>query len=136
MTGACFEGSFRSSEFEAGGILAYAPKDTELHRISDEIEKIINQFYAIYLKVRHSGHYSHENCTNFEVSITDNEDNEIDSKAAADAEQELICLSKDLMKWIYRNLKKEYEYQNSDEQITESIVANDYNFTDDGEVWH
>ena len=135
-SGACFEGIFRSSELEAGGIRAYAPQDTELQRIADEIEKIINQFYLVALKVRHSGHYSHENCTDFTVSITDNEDNEVDSKEAADAEKNLIELSKSLMKWIYRNLEKEYEYQNTDEQIVENIEANDYNFTESGKVWH
>lgn len=133
--GACFEGTFRGSEFEAGGIKAYAPQDTELHRIANKIEKIINQFYSTALKVRHSGHYYHENCTNFEVSITDNQDNEIDTKAAADAEQELICLSKDLMKWIYRQLEREYEYQNADAQIDEAIIVNEYDFTVDGSKW-
>ena len=40
------------------------------------------------------------------------------------------------MKWIYRALEKEYEYQNADEQIGENIIANVYDFTEDGEVWH
>ena len=134
-SGACLEGAFRSSEFEAGGIRAYAPKDMELQRIADGIEAIINQFYAIYLKVKHSGHYSHGNCTDFTVSMTDNEDNEIDTKAAAEAEKNLITLSRDLMKWIYRNLEKEYEYQNADAQVDESILANEYDFTVEGERW-
>lgn len=134
-SGACFEGTFRGSEFEPGGIEKYAPQDKELHRIAAEIEKIINQFYAIYLKVKHSGHYYHENCTEFEISITDNTDNEIISPEAAEAEKSLIALSRDLMKWIYCNLEKEYEYQNADEQIAESIEANDCDFTEEGKVW-
>ena len=133
--GAMFEGVFRSSEFEAGGIKALAPKDTELQRIANEIEAIINQFHFVYLKVNHSGHYYHENCTNFNVSIMDNEDNEVDTKAAADAEQELICLSKDFMKWIYRNLESEYDYQNSDKTVDENIENNSYDFTVDGAKW-
>ena len=135
-SGACFEGTFRGSEFEPGGIRAYAPQDAELQRIADEIEKIINQFYSVALKVRHSGHYYHENCTDFEVSITDNTDNEVITPEAAEAERNLIELSKSLMKWIYRALEKEYEYQNADEQIGENIIANVYDFTEDGEVWH
>ena len=134
-SGACFEGSFLSSEFEPGGIQKYAPQDMELARIANEIEKIVNQFYSIYLKVKHSGHYSHENCTVFDVSIADNQDNEIDTKEAAEAEKALIKLSRDLMKWIYRNLEKEYEYQNRDEVVGENIESNGYDFTLDGAKW-
>lgn len=133
--GACFEGTFRSSEFEPGGIQKFAPQDTELQRIANEIEKIINEFYSVYLKVKHSGHYSHENCTRFEISIQDNTDNEIISPEAADAEKNLIELSRDFMKYIYRNLEKGYEYQNSDEVVDETIESNDYEFTEDGVKW-
>lgn len=134
-SGACFEGTFRSSEFEAGGVQKYAPKDAELHRIANGIEAIINKFYAVYLKVNHSGHYYHENCTVFDVSITDNQDNEIDTKEAVETEKELIKLSRDLMVWIYRSLEKDYEYQNSDEVVDENIESNGYEFTADGTIW-
>ena len=138
--GACFEGVFRTSDFKKqlqnGGIRAYAPQDKELHRISNEIEKIANEFFSVYLKVRHSGRYYHENCTEFKVSIIDNEDNEINTEEAAEAEKYLIELSRDLMLWIYCALEKEYEYQNADEQIAENIVANNYDFTEEGEIWH
>ena len=133
--GACFEGNFLSSEFDTGGVQKYAPKDAELHRIANGIEAIINQFYSITLKVRHSGRYYHENCTNFEVSIMDKKENEIDTKEAAEAEKELIKLSRDFMKWIYRSLEADYEYQNSDEVVDENIESNGYEFTEDGTRW-
>lgn len=34
--------------------------------------------------------------------------------------------------WIYRQLETEYDYQNSDEQVDESIIANEYEFTEEG----
>lgn len=34
--------------------------------------------------------------------------------------------------WLYRNLEREYEYQNSDEVIAENIEANEYEFTAEG----
>ena len=34
--------------------------------------------------------------------------------------------------WIYLQLQNEYEYQNSDEQVAETIEANEYEFTVDG----
>lgn len=42
------------------------------------------------------------------------------------------CLA-DFSRWIYRNLEKEYDYQNSDEAVEEAIIANEYEFTEDGE---
>ncbi len=36
------------------------------------------------------------------------------------------------MNWIYRQLEKEYEYQNSDECVDENILCNSYTFTEDG----
>jgi hypothetical protein len=49
-----------------------------------------------------------------------------------DVEKELTELSRDCMKWIYRQLEKEYEYQNSDECVIELIQANEYTFTESG----
>lgn len=36
------------------------------------------------------------------------------------------------MDWIYRQLEKEYEYQNSDECIDENLMGNSYTFREDG----
>jgi len=38
------------------------------------------------------------------------------------------------MRWIYRQLKTEYEYSVSDEVVAENIIANGYEFTEDGEI--
>lgn len=34
--------------------------------------------------------------------------------------------------WIYSRLEAEYEYQNADEQVDESIRINEYEFAEDG----
>ena len=36
--------------------------------------------------------------------------------------------------WIYKRLENEWEYQNSDEAVDESIICNGYEFTKDG-IW-
>lgn len=36
------------------------------------------------------------------------------------------------MRWIYRALEAEYEYQDSDGQVDETIKANEYEFEEDG----
>lgn len=37
--------------------------------------------------------------------------------------------------WV-RDVVADMEYQDSDEAIAETLEANDYQFTEDGEVWH
>jgi len=36
--------------------------------------------------------------------------------------------------FFYRQLQSEYDYQNSDEATEESILANDYEFTENGDL--
>lgn len=38
----------------------------------------------------------------------------------------------DFAHWIYRSLEREYEWLNSDEQVDEALIANEYEFTEDG----
>ena len=49
-----------------------------------------------------------------------------------DAEDTVIELLRDLARWLYRQLEREYEYQTSNEVTDEAILANEYTFTDDG----
>lgn len=39
---------------------------------------------------------------------------------------------RDLARWLYRQLEREYDYLTSDEAVDEAIVANEYSFTVDG----
>ncbi len=50
----------------------------------------------------------------------------------ADAEDIVIEALRDLARWPYRQLEREYEYLTSDEAVDEAIAANDYTFTSDG----
>ena len=36
--------------------------------------------------------------------------------------------------WIYRQLKEEYEYRMSDENVDESIRINEYEFDENGRI--
>jgi hypothetical protein len=39
---------------------------------------------------------------------------------------------RDFADWIYSQLEKEYEWQNADEQVDDTIRANAYEFDEDG----
>jgi hypothetical protein len=130
--GACFEGYY---SYQKGGYKAlkeYAPQDSELHKIAMELQTIQRKkFYAITCNVKHSGHYSHENCTEFRFYNSQYETEWIDS----DTEEEFKEVLRDFMRWIYRQLEKEYEYQTSKKSIIETINANNYDFTVNGNLY-
>lgn len=128
--GACFEGYWRHSKRVRAAIRDYAPRDAELHRIADTLEAIQwRNFYALHATIRHRGRYYHEYC--MEISV------ERDSLGYQDptpsAEEDVTEALRDLARWLYRSLKKEFDYLNSDEAVDEAIIANDYSFTADGQ---
>lgn len=130
--GACFEGTWKASDVDLDKLKQNAPNEDELHAICQELIHLQILYPFAYAKVRHRGHYYHEHCTEFDVSIVDAEENEINTDAVISDEKHFIYLSKELMRWIYNRLEKEYDYQNSDEVITEAIEANGYTFTETG----
>ena len=65
-----------------------------------------------------------------ECEVYDNRDQYRDIGAA---ESDITQLMRDFADWIYRQLEAEYEYQNSDEQVIESIRCNEYEFDEQGE---
>jgi hypothetical protein len=132
--GACFEGSWDARKVNADAMRKECPIDTELHRIADAMAAIAAKFPFASFSVKHSGHYCHQYCTSFNVSIANEEGEEIESPERDGAEGALIELARDAMQWIYRGLEKEYDYQTAEEQVIESIRANEYEFTEDGKI--
>lgn len=133
----------------------------ELFRIRDQLNGIASRFPFSSFKVEHSGHYYHRFCTAFDVdsgvdemtvdqlrSWRSGDDESDDPNENEDflsvqqlykdrAEEDfpeafLIELARDFMLWIYKRLEVEWDYQNSDEQVDESITYNEYHFYEDG----
>ena len=139
--GACFEGTWRASDVKADKLKEYAPQDKELHRIVDGLAELAKEYPDGYFKVKHRGHYSHSRCTSFDVELPCEQEEELEYdspeykalqvKLGKD-EDTLIELARDFMDWIYRALEKDWDYQNSDEQVDEAIRLNEYEFLEDG----
>jgi len=51
----------------------------------------------------------------------------------ADAEEVVIEALRDLARWLYRQLEREYDYLSSDDVVDEAIIANGYTFTEAGQ---
>lgn len=127
--GACFESWYSYQKHGPRRIREYAPQDTELHRIADALQAIQRRnFYQLRADASHRGHYYHEYC----MSITVERDSPTWQDMTADAEEAVIEALRDLARWLYRQLEREYEHQTSDAVVDETIAANDYTFTASG----
>lgn len=127
--GACFEGRYTYAKGSVTAIKAEFPTDTELHRIATRLQTVQRRnFYQLSARVDHRGHYYHEGCTAIDVF------KDGDEYAARDEDtQEIKDCLRSFMQWIYSTLESEWDYLNSDEQVDESIRANEYEFSEDGE---
>lgn len=124
--GACFEGSYSYAKESSKRIREYAPQDTTLHGIADNLVKAQKpQFYQLTANTTHSGRYQHSGCMRVNVEHADDPYRDIDSDSIVD---EL----RGFADWVYSQLETEYEYLMSDECVDESILANGYEFDESG----
>ena len=127
--GACFEGYWSHSKGAAARIRDYAPTDATLHGIADWLQAIQRRnFYQLRAEATHRGRYQHEYC----MAISVERDSQTYQDMTADAEETVMEALRDLARWLYRQLEREYDYLTSDEAVDEAIVANEYSFTVDG----
>jgi len=124
--GACFEGAYSYVKDTARHIRDHAPQDAELHRIAGALQSIQRRnFYQLQAEIRHRGYYYHEHC----MAISVERDSQTYRHMTADAEDEIVEALRDLARWLYSQLEREYEHQTSDIVIDEMMLANDYSFT-------
>lgn len=125
--GASFSGVY---SYRKGGLKAvkdYAPQDTTLHNIVQRLQRVqARNFYGIRATISREGHYYHQFTMRFDISHHDVRD-----IPPADEEEFVDCM-RDFAVWIYHHLRDEYEYDMSDEAVDESIIANEYEFDEEG----
>ena len=88
---------------------------------------------------RHRGHYSHEKCCSHSiyweianVHWTTNLYKWLES-FADNFESFVVDKYEDICSELYRTLEEEYDYLTDDRQVAETLYANDYDFTEDGD---
>ena len=127
--GACFEAFYSYEKDAPRKIRSHAPQNGELHRIADTLKAIQRRnFYQLHAEASHRGHYYHEYC----MSISVERDSPTWQDMTEDAEEAVIEALRDLARWLYCQLEREYDWLSSDETIDETIAANDYTFTEAG----
>ena len=127
--GASFEGQYCHAKGAARAIRAHAPKDEELHRIADELQAVQKRnFWQLNTVVRTRGNYCHEHSMAIEVE----RDSPTWQPPTDGAEDAVIEALRDLARWLYRQLEREYEYLSSDAAVDEAIAVNEFTFTAEG----
>jgi len=128
--GACFDARYSYRRGAPRRIREYAPQDTELHRIADALQAIQRRnFYQLRAEATHRGLYYHEQC----MAISVGRDSPTWQDMTAGAEEAVVEALRDLGRWLYRQLEREYDYLSSDEVVDETIIANGYTFTEVGQ---
>jgi hypothetical protein len=129
--GACFEFDYKYAKGAAKAISKETgPSETELIRIAKALQELQRKnFYGLKARGNHRGNYYHENSIviDFLEGCAETKDYETDL-------EEFSTLARDLMRRLYSELEKEYDYQNSEAQIIEMLEANDCDFLECGKL--
>lgn len=139
--GACFEGRWSAANVKAELVAdgwGECEATTQIKRIAAEFAEFAKAWPESSFTVKQRGRYSHENCTDFSVSLGEDEDNgegKSTSEEWIEAEDQIIETAKSYMRWIYRQLEAAYEDYHADEQVENAIIANEYEFTADGKIY-
>ncbi len=127
--GASFEGGYAYAPGAARAIRAHAPKDEELHAVADALQAVQRRnFYQLAARIRQRGRYCHE----YTMEIAVERDSPAWQDMTAGAEDAVIEALRDLARWLYRQLEREYEYQSSDAVVDETIELNAWTLTEAG----
>jgi hypothetical protein len=131
--GASFEGHYSAPKGKAADLIKdYAPQDVELLAIATRLDALQEKYEdSLSAKVSQSGRYCHAYTMRLDYAeVLDAEGERVD--LPADDEEEVLDCLRDFANWIYSRLEKEYDYQNSDEVVDETIRINEYEFDADG----
>lgn len=125
--GASFTGHWQAETVAPTALKQHAPVDEELHRIVDGLYTVAQIYPDGYVKLSsdsqmccHEGTITFDHCSGF------------DKEGWGVSLAALIGLSRNMMRWIYRQLESEYNYYVSDENVDESIRINEHEFYDNG----
>ena len=127
--GASFAGRYSHARGATKGIRAHAPKDADLHRIADELQAVQRRnFFQVNASIAQRGRYCHE----YSMAIEVERDSPTWQPPTDDAEDAVTEALRDLARWLYRQLRSEYEHQTSDEAVDEIVSVNEWTFKADG----
>lgn len=126
--GAAFVGSWHASDVRPGALVKEFPQDATLAVIAADLEKVAAEFPDAYADCD-TGRGCFQRVEAYAEAGEDSDD------CADDVVQLVVDSLTSFAHWMATTIAAEYEYQYSDECVDESIEANGYEFTADGEVY-
>lgn len=126
--GAAFVGSWRASDVKPGAIEKEWPQKSTLHVIARDLEAVARDFPDAYANLD-TGRGCFQRVEAY-AEVGDDPDD-----CSDDVAQLVVDSLTSFAHWMATTIAAEYEYQYSDECVNESIEANGYEFTADGEVY-
>ena len=125
--GACFTGRYEYKKGALKAVKAEYPNDIDLHKIVERLQyEQARYFFAVTAQIDHRGHYYRSGCMSIDIEHCYNRYQNVD-KFDTD-------LFRNFADWIYKRLEMEWDYQNSDEAVDESITCNEYEFYENGDI--
>ena len=110
-------------------IREHAPLDKTLHNIADELAAAKKRnFYELEARITHHGHYNHEHCMRIDV-LRNGDGGHKPAEGSADAVSDTM---RNLARWLYSQLRAEYENETSNSVVDNAIHVNDWQFTPKG----
>ncbi len=114
--GASFDAAYRYARAASRAIRSYAPNDEALHAIADDLQRVQRRnLYQLGARIRQSGRYYHEYSMTIEV------------------ERAVVEAIRDLARWLYRQLEREYDHLTSDAAVDGAIADHRWTFTEAGD---
>ena len=107
--GASFTARYSYGRHCTKNIIAYAPKDEELHAIARALTELQKKcrFDFVAKIVRMPSIYVHENTMT--IGWVESPNNRVTDTRLAEQEEHFLTISRCLAKWYYKQLNKEYE---------------------------
>ena len=141
-SGSSFAGTWRAQDMNLDKLKAECPTETELHSIGDTLAELAKDDPGLYAII------SARDDNWISVEVTDGEEiseqlEELEHKSTGYDQLFQACdkrafavidTMRDFNHWIYKRLESEYEWLIADEQVEESIIANEYEFTEEGRI--
>lgn len=125
-SGSSFCGTYGYAKGAVVKIQEYVPQDEELHRIAQGLQDVQRRhFYRLIADITSV----HDNYIRVEVEDSENRYRDI-----GDAEDDVRGLMNDFNDWMFKRLQDEYEYLTSDEAVAESLITNEYEFDEEGNI--
>ena len=129
--GVAFNGRYKYAKGSVARIKREWPKDTKLHEIARGLQAVQQRSrYAIKADICTAGGRVYNGLRFEDISnIPDS-----DFKPAEGGFDDVCHWIERFADWIRLGLEKEWDWINSDEQVDESIMANEYEFDVDGRI--